>query len=222
MAQKNKKTEEFISLTAEALKVVSYADYFTQTPLFTSLADQECGRRTRLTDLTLDGVQRKRARRRPASSRSRRLPFESSVEVDRRQRALPASISSGLGERARRKRMCIEPEAGQADDRGGDGDGDGALPFDYWQGDVGQCGAARLLSCAPSWRTARACRRKSALQLKKWGVPGEGGGYEGCDKNTVIRQTAAALYACIRRYAFEREECDISAPVEAGERRQAR
>lgn len=37
MAQKSKKTEEFISLTAETLGVVSYADYFTQTPLFTSL-----------------------------------------------------------------------------------------------------------------------------------------------------------------------------------------
>lgn len=52
MAQKNKKTEEFISLTAEALKVVSYADYFTQTPLFTSLQIKNAGSDA-VTDLTL-------------------------------------------------------------------------------------------------------------------------------------------------------------------------
>ena len=54
-----------------------------------------------------------------------------------------------------------------------------------------------------------------AAQLKKWGVPSEINGYEGSDKNAV-RQTAAALYACIRRYAFEKEVADISSPVEAG------
>ena len=52
MAQKSKKTEEFISLTAEALGVVSYADYFTQTPLFTSLQIKNGGADA-VTDLTL-------------------------------------------------------------------------------------------------------------------------------------------------------------------------
>ena len=37
MAQKAKKWEEWLSLSGEAVKVVSYADYFARRPLFSSL-----------------------------------------------------------------------------------------------------------------------------------------------------------------------------------------
>ena len=37
MAQKAKRYEEFITLTVEARGVITYADYFTRKPLFSSL-----------------------------------------------------------------------------------------------------------------------------------------------------------------------------------------
>ena len=37
MAVKMKKLDELVSLTVEAVQVVSYADYYTQKPLFTAL-----------------------------------------------------------------------------------------------------------------------------------------------------------------------------------------
>lgn len=52
MAQKKQKLEDIVTLVAEALGVVSYADYFTQTPLFTNLRIENGGSEA-LADLTL-------------------------------------------------------------------------------------------------------------------------------------------------------------------------
>ena len=80
MAQKTKKTEEFISLSAEALGVVSYADYFTQTPLFTSLQIKNAGADA-ATDLTLT-VSNENGLVVSCIKPIAEVPFESSVEVD--------------------------------------------------------------------------------------------------------------------------------------------
>ena len=209
MAQKNKKTEEFISLTAEALKVVSYADYFTQTPLFTSLQIKNAGADA-VTDLTL-AVSNENGLLTSCVKPIAEVPFESSVEVDVGNILSPLYFVGLEGVRDERiyielkkDKQTIASETLTVT----------ALPFDYWQGASGN---AELLASFVRPKLADCARLQTEIgaQLKKWGVTVEGGGYEGSDKNTV-RQTAAALYACIRRYAFQREESDISSPVEAG------
>ena len=209
MAQKTKKTEEFISLSAEALGVVSYADYFTQTPLFTSLQIKNAGADA-ATDLTLT-VSNENGLVVSCIKPIAEVPFESSVEVDLGN-VLSPHYFVGL-ESVREERVCIELKRDKQT-IAAETVTVTALPFDYWQGTSGN---AELLASFVRPKLADCARLQAEIgvQLKKWGVPGEINGYEGCDKN-VIRQTAAALYACIRRYAFEREECDISAPVEAG------
>ncbi len=209
MAQKNKKTEEFISLTAEALKVVSYADYFTQTPLFTSLQIKNAGSDA-VTDLTL-AVSNENGLLTSCVKPIAEVPFESSVEVDVGNILSPLYFVGLEGVRDERiyielkkDKQTIASETLTVT----------ALPFDYWQGASGN---AELLASFVRPKLADCARLQTEIgaQLKKWGVTVEGGGYEGSDKNTV-RQTAAALYACIRHYAFQREESDISSPVEAG------
>lgn len=67
MAQKKQKLEDIVTLVAEALGVVSYADYFTQTPLFTNLRIENGGSEA-LADPDPDRLQRPRPSRllRPA------------------------------------------------------------------------------------------------------------------------------------------------------------
>lgn len=101
MAQKSKKTEEFISLTAEALGVVSYADYFTQTPLFTSLQIKNGGADA-VTDLTLT-VSNENGLLASSVKPIEEVPFESAVEVDLGN-VLSPSISWGWN-RSKRNRF---------------------------------------------------------------------------------------------------------------------
>ena len=209
MAQKKLKTEDSITLVAEALGVVSYADYFTQTPIFTSLRIENGGSEA-LADLTLT-VTNDHGLLTSCVLPVAEVPFESAVEVDAGNILSPLYFV-GL-EEVRQEDVYIELRkekklyASQKLTLT-------ALPFDYWQGTSGN---AELLAAFVRPRLADCERLKTeiAAQLKKWGVPSEINGYEGSDKNAV-RQTAAALYACIRRYAFEKEEADISSPVEAG------
>ena len=104
MAQKTKKTEEFISLSAEALGVVSYADYFTQTPLFTSLQIKNAGADA-ATDLTLT-VSNENGLVVSCIKPIAEVPFESSVEVDLGN-VLSPHYFVGL-ESVREERVCIE------------------------------------------------------------------------------------------------------------------
>ncbi|MBS1400231.1 MAG: DUF4011 domain-containing protein [Clostridia bacterium] len=209
MAQKSKKTEEFISLTAEALGVVSYADYFTQTPLFTSLQIKNGGADA-VTDLTLT-VSNENGLLASSIKPIEEVPFESAVEVDLGNVLSPLYFV-GL-ESVREEQIFVELKKDKQT-LAVEKVTVTALPFDYWQGTSGN---AELLASFVRPKLADCARLQSEIgaQLKKWGVTSEINGYEGCDKN-VVRQTAAALYACIRRYAFEREETDISRPVEAG------
>ena len=209
MAQKSKKTEEFISLTAETLGVVSYADYFTQTPLFTSLQIKNGGADA-VTDLTLT-VSNENGLLASSIKPIEEVPFESAVEVDLGNVLSPLYFV-GL-ESVREEQIFVELKKDKQT-LAVEKVTVTALPFDYWQGASGN---AELLASFVRPKLADCARLQSEIgaQLKKWGVTSEINGYEGCDKN-VVRQTAAALYACIRRYAFEREEADISRPVEAG------
>ena len=104
MAQKTKKTEEFISLSAEVLGVVSYADYFTQTPLFTSLQIKNAGADA-ATDLTLT-VSNENGLVVSCIKPIAEVPFESSVEVDLGN-VLSPHYFVGL-ESVREERVCIE------------------------------------------------------------------------------------------------------------------
>ena len=209
MAQKIKKTEENISLTAEALGVVSYVDYFTQTPLFTSMQIKNGGAET-VTDLTLT-VSNENGLVVSGTKTIAEVPFESAVEVSL-DNVLSPHYFVGL-ENVREERLYVELKKDKQT-IASETFTVTALPFDYWQGTSGN---AELLASFVRPKLADCARLRAEIgaQLKKWGVTAEIDGYEGCDKNTV-RQTAAALYACIRRYAFEREDCDISRPVEAG------
>ena len=104
MAQKTKKTEEFISLSAEALGVVSYADYFTQTPLFTSLQIKNAGADA-ATDLALT-VSNENGLVVSCIKPIAEVPFESSVEVDLGN-VLSPHYFVGL-ESVREESVCIE------------------------------------------------------------------------------------------------------------------
>lgn len=80
MAQKKQKLEDIVTLVAEALGVVSYADYFTQTPLFTNLRIENGGSEA-LADLTLT-VSNDHGLLVSCVRPIEEVPFESAVEVD--------------------------------------------------------------------------------------------------------------------------------------------
>ena len=81
MAKKTKSVaEEYVSFTAEAVKTVSFVDYFTKSPLFTTVQVKN-GSSESVNDLTLtlwdeNGLTIKTVRQIPE------LPYESTVEAD--------------------------------------------------------------------------------------------------------------------------------------------
>ena len=209
MAQKKQRIEDSITLSADVLGVVSYADYFTQTPLFTTLRIENGGSDA-IADLVLS-VTNEHGLVVSCVKPLEEIPFESTVEVELGNILSPLYFV-GL-EEVREEEISVELRKDKqllASARLTVT----ALPFDYWQGTSGN---AELLAAfvRPKLADCERLKTEIAAQLKKWGVENELGGYEGNNKN-AIRQTAAALYACIRRYAFEREESDISVPTEAG------
>ncbi len=209
MAQKKQRLEDGITLSAEALGVVSYADYFTQAPLFTTLRIENGGTDA-IADLILS-VTNDHGLLVSCVKPLEEIPFESTVEVELGNILSPLYFV-GL-EEVREEEISVELRKDKqllASARLKVV----ALPFDYWQGTSGN---AELLASfvRPKLADCERLKAEIAAQLKKWGVENELGGYEGNNKN-AIRQTAAALYACIRRYAFERKESDISVPTEAG------
>ena len=80
MAQKNKKWEEFLSLTGETLKVVSYADYFARRKLFSSLQIKNaCEVSADNITLTLTN---ENGMLLPFEKEFEEIPFESVVQVE--------------------------------------------------------------------------------------------------------------------------------------------
>ena len=208
MAVKNKK-EEYVSLGVVAQGVVSYADYYAKTPLFLSLQVKNAGADV-ASGLTLC-VSNENGLVVQTDKALGEIPFESAVEVDVGNILSPLYFMNAEEAREetilielKREKTVIAAERVQVT----------ALPFDYWQGTHGN---PELLASFVRPKLADCARLQTeiATQLKKWEVRADGFGYDGNDKNTV-RRIAAALFACLRRYSFERKEADISTAVEAG------
>jgi len=77
---KTKKLEEILSVSGEAAKIVSYADYFSRRPLFSSLQIKNTGEEA-VNDLILS-VTNENAMLIPCEKSLEEIPYESVVEVD--------------------------------------------------------------------------------------------------------------------------------------------
>ena len=209
MAQKIRKWEEWLTLVGETARVISYADYYTRRPLFTSLqirnsAEEEAQGLT-LTLTNENGMLI------PFEKVIENIPFESVVSVETGNILSPAYFAGTTEIREEKivavlkkdKKVLTTAEWTVT-----------ALPFDYWQGTDGD---VALLSTFVRPRLADygKVRNEVVAQLKKWDVSCDLSGYVGNDKNTV-RRIVASVYASIRKFGIEKKETDISVPVEAG------
>ena len=208
MAQKIRKIEEFLALSVETPKVVSYADYFMRSPLFQSLQIKNSGT-VAIENLTLS-ITNENGLLTACTKQIEEIPFESKIEVDAPNALSPLYFvnleevkeEEIFIELFKEKKSLIKTSVKVT-----------VLPFDYWEGVTGN--AERLAHFVrPRLAEFGKVRAEVSAQLKKWEVVSELEGYEGCDKN-VIRRTIAGLFATLRRYNFEMEKCDMTLPVEA-------
>ena len=210
MAQKAKKWEEWLSLSGEAVKVVSYADYFARRPLFSSLQIKNACEEA-AAGLTLT-IENENGMLVPFEKTFEEIPFESVVKVELENLLSPLYFSSADEVRdetitavlKKDKKIVASAEWTVK-----------TLPFDFWQGTEGD---PELLASFVRPRLADCGKIKAdmAMQLQKWNADGElDGGYIGNDKNAV-RRIIAALYASLRRLGVAKKQADISKPVEAG------
>ncbi|MBQ8428170.1 MAG: DUF4011 domain-containing protein, partial [Clostridia bacterium] len=209
MATKRIPIEEIISVKAETVSVYSYADFFAGKSLFSSLQIKNDGSESveglRLVVTSSGGLLVSQEKL------LEEIPYESRVHVNVGEVLSPAYFASKTQKTeeeicvalyANKKLICESKHIV------------GVLPFDFWQG-LG--GDVSLLSTFVRPRLADCARMRMEVeeQLKGWGVSGRLGGYSGTDKN-FVRQTAAALFSCIKRYAFEKIPQTLSSPVDAG------
>ncbi|MBQ8309114.1 MAG: DUF4011 domain-containing protein [Clostridia bacterium] len=209
MAQKAKKWEEWLNISGETARVISYADYFARRPLFSSLqiknASDEAAH-----DLVLS-VTNENGMLISCEKTLEEIPFESAVEIALGNILSPLYFSSTEEVKQERievtlrkdKRIVASAEFTVT-----------TLPFDFWQGTEGDL---ELLASFVRPRLADCAKMQTEVsaQLKKWNADHELGGYIANDKNAV-RRTIAALYAALRRLGVSKKEADISRPVEAG------
>ena len=209
MAKVKKKIEELISLHGEAAKVVTYADYFSRKPLFSSLQIKNAGDEA-INDITLS-VYNANGLLIDCHKTLEEIPFESVVQVDLGSVLSPVYFSALEEVREEKIEATLRNEKGVIATATWTVT---ALPFDYWQGTDGD---PEMLAAFVRPRLADCSRMQTemAAQMKKWGAACEFGSYVGNDKNTV-RRMIAALYAGIRHFSIKRKDCDISRPVEAG------
>ena len=213
MAQKTKKWEEFITLSGETAKVVSYADYFARRPLFSSLQIRNTAGEA-VEGLTLT-VSNENGMLVPFEKEFSEIPFESTVNVEVGNLLSPlyfANADTAKDETVvavlkKDKKPLVEMRWSIR-----------TLPFDFWQGTDGNLETLSSF-VRPKLADCAKIRDDVVEQLKKWGADcqiGEfGGGYIGNDKNAV-RRIIAALYASLRRLSVSKKDADISRPVEAG------
>lgn len=209
MAQKTKKWEEWLSIGGETAKVISYADYFSRRPLFTSLQVKNAGEEL-VEGVTLT-VTNENGMLLPCERVLEEIPYESVVQVDLGAILSPLYFASSEQVKEERievalskdKRVLASAEFTVT-----------TLPFDFWQGTDGD---PELLACFVRPRLADCAKvlAETEAQLKKWNASFEAGGYLGNDKNAV-RRAVAAVYASLRRYSIAKKVADISKPVEAG------
>ncbi len=209
MAQKIKKWEEWLTLSGEILKVVSYADYFARKPLFSSLqiknASEEAVDGLTLTLTNEHGVLVE------CEKTLEEIPFESVVKVELGNLLSPFYFSEA--EEIREEKI----EAVLRKDKKVVASAEWTLttlPFDFWQGVDGD-NALLASFVRPRLADCAKIRTDVAAQLKKWNADCELGGYIGNDKNAV-RRIVAAVFSVLRQLSVARKEADISKPVEAG------
>ncbi|MBE7101148.1 MAG: DUF4011 domain-containing protein [Clostridiales bacterium] len=209
MAQKVKKLEEILSLKGEAVKVVSYADYFASRPLFSSLQVKNTGDEG-VSGLTLS-VSATGDMLIPCEKSLEEIPYESVVEIELDNLLSPLYFSSI--EEVREEKICVALQKDKKQIAVMEF-AVTTVPFDFWQGVNGDL---ELLASFVRPKLADCARVATEIsaQLKKWNLSTELGGYVGNDKNAV-RNIIAALFAVLRRYSIARKDCDISKPVEAG------
>ncbi len=208
MAQKVRKLEEILSMHGEVTKVISYADYFTHRPLFSSLQIKNDGGET-VEGLTLS-VQNDNGML-LLTEKELDVPFESAVNVSLDGILSPlyfSNIDRVTEEKVtvtlrKDKKVILTKEWTVT-----------TMPFDYWQGTDGD---AELLASfvRPKLGDCARVRTEVLDQLKKWNTPCELGSYIGNDKNAV-RRIIAAIYAVFRRFSIIKKASDISQPVAAG------
>ena len=209
MAQKIKKWEEWLSLSGETAKVISYADYFARRPLFTSLQIKNASDEF-VTGLTLT-ISADNGMLIPFEKSFEEIPFESVIKVELGNILSPFYFSSVEEVKEERiyatlskdkKVVCTAEWTVKT------------LPFDFWQGIDGD---PTLLASFVRPRLADCVKLQEEItvQLKKWNADFELGGYVGNDKNAV-RRVVAGLYATLRKYAIAKKDADITKPVEAG------
>ena len=131
MAQKTKKLEEILSVQGEIDRVVSYADYFTRRPLFTSLQVKNAGEET-ISDLllTVEGTNGVII----PFERTIEVPFESVVEVALDNLLSPLYFASAEEVREEKITVTIKLEKKTLVTKEWTVQ---TLPFDYWQGAEG-------------------------------------------------------------------------------------
>ncbi|MBQ9118374.1 MAG: DUF4011 domain-containing protein [Clostridia bacterium] len=209
MAVKKLPLEEIISVKAETVSVYSYADFFAGKSLFSSLQIKNDGAESieglRLVLTASGGLLI------PLEKPIEEIPYESRVQIVVGETVSPAYFAKKSQPSqeeitvtlyAGKKPVCEVKQELRV------------LPFDFWQG---LSGDVSLLASFVRPRLADCARMRVEVesQLKEWGVSTRLGGYQGADKN-LVRQTAAALFSCIKRYAFEKQEETLSSPVDAG------
>ena len=209
MAIKAKKLEEILSLSGEAAKVVSYADYFARRPLFSNLQIKNNGEET-VEGLTLS-VSNANGLLVNAVKTVDEIPYESAVEVDFGNLLSPVYFAELEG--VREEKIVVELKKDKITVALLECTVT-ALPFDFWQGTESNPESLAAF-VRPKLADCARVQTEVLAQLKKWNAPAELGGYLGNDKNAV-RRIIAALYAVLRRNAVVRKDCDISKPVEAG------
>ncbi len=209
MAQKARKWEEWLSVGGETAKVVSYADYFSHRPLFSSLQVKNVGEE--LVNDVLLTVRNENGMLLPCEKTLEEIPFESVVQVELGPLLSPLYFSSTEEVKEERIFVALSKDGKEVASAQFTVT---TLPFDFWQGTEGN---AELLASFVRPRLADCAKvqAEADAQLKKWGVSFEAGGYIGNDKNAV-RRAVAAVYAVLRRYSVAKKSADISKPVEAG------
>ena len=210
MAQKIRKWEEWLTLVGETARVISYADYYTRRPLFSSLqVRNSAGEEAQGLTLTLTNENGMLI---PYEKQLEEIPFESVVAIDTGN-VLSPTYFSGL-EEIREEKVVAELKKDKKVLATAEFTVT-ALPFEYWQGIDGDL---TLLASFVRPRLADYGKIRAEVvgQLKKWDVTCDLDGYAGNDKNTV-RRIIAAVYSAIRKLSLERDDTtDIALPVSTG------
>ncbi|MBR2903544.1 MAG: DUF4011 domain-containing protein, partial [Clostridia bacterium] len=209
MAVKKVPIEEIVSVKVETVSVYSYADFFAGKSIFSSLQIKNMGAEN-VEGLRLE-IGASGSLLLPQVKPLEPIPYESRVQVTVGECLSPLYFSTKTEESEEEifvklyadKKLVQESRHIVR-----------ILPFDFWQG---LSGDVSLLASFVRPRLADCARMRLEVQeqLKAWSIHSKLGGYTGTDKN-LVRQTAAALFGCVKRYAFERVEQTLSSPVDVG------